>query len=108
MTESYQNKAKNQYVIEAATKFTENLFNHFKNIKIGVVGFSSENYTTTYREGTLNDAKLLLSLSNSKDDVLASINSYTEMVALVPILRLDLALLNQALVIALNLKNILF
>lgn len=78
MTESYQNKAKNQYVIEAATKFTENLFNHFKNIKIGVVGFSSENYTTTYREGTLNDAKLLLSLSNSKDDVLASINSYTE------------------------------
>lgn len=46
--------------------------------KIGVVGFSSENYTTTYREGTLNDAKLLLSLSNSKDDVLASINSYTE------------------------------
>ena len=59
MTESYQNKAKNQYVIEAATKFTENLFNHFKNIKIGVVGFSSENYTTTYREGTLNDAQLL-------------------------------------------------
>lgn len=78
MSETYKNKIKNQYVIDAADSFTDNLFEYFENIKIGVVGFSSENYTDTYREGTINDAKLLLNLSSSKEDIKSSINNYVQ------------------------------
>lgn len=78
MTETYKNKVKNQYVVETANKFTENLFNYFENIKIGIVGFSSIADLTTYHEGTLDDAKLLLNLSNSKDTIKNTISSYSE------------------------------
>ncbi len=78
MTETYENKIKNQYVIEAAKQLTNSLFEYFENIKIGVVGFSSELYTNTYREGTLNDATLLLGLSDSKESVNSSISGYSK------------------------------
>ncbi len=78
MTETYKNKVKNQYVVETANKFTENLFNYFENLKIGIVGFSSITNTSTYTEGTINDAKLLLNLSNSKDTIKNTISSYSE------------------------------
>lgn len=89
MTETYENKIKNQYVIEAAKQFANSLFEYFENIKIGVVGFSSELYTNTYREGTLNDATLLLGLSDSKESVNSSISGYSKMVDLVLTLKQD-------------------
>lgn len=75
MTSTYEGKEKRQYVAETATSFVNALFDHYENAKIGIVSFSSVNLGSTL--GTENDAKLLLSLSNSKDTVQNTITNYT-------------------------------
>lgn len=80
MTKSYGGKSKTQYVAEAANAFTDSLFNLFENLKIGIVSFScaeQSNLTdSTFHDGTLDDAKLLIPLSNSKESVKAKIEEY--------------------------------
>lgn len=75
MTSTYEGKEKRQYVAETATSFVNALFDHYENAKIGIVSFSSVNLGSTL--GTENDAKLLLSLSDSKDTVQNTITNYT-------------------------------
>ena len=75
MTSTYEGKEKRQYVAETATSFVNALFDHYENAKIGIVSFSSVNLGSTL--GTKNDAKLLLSLSDSKDTVQNTITNYT-------------------------------
>lgn len=80
MTADYKGKSKTHYVQEAATYFVDSLFEHFTNPKIGIVSFSSIDTTvdSTVSLGTENDAKLLLSLSDSKDTIKSTINSYSD------------------------------
>ncbi len=80
MTETYQNKEKMEYVKETAKTFTDGLFNAFTNIKVGIVGFSSVDPVANQSAslGTIDDAKLLLSLSDSKENVKTAIDSYAE------------------------------
>lgn len=80
MTKKYENQTKVQYVAQTATAFVEDLFEHFTNLKVGIVSFSSIDPLTDSSStlGTENDAKLLLSLSNSKDTIENAINSYTQ------------------------------
>lgn len=80
MTKKYENQTKVQYVAQTATAFVEDLFEHFTNLKVGIVSFSSIDPLTDSSStlGTENDAKLLLSLSNSKDAIENAINSYTQ------------------------------
>lgn len=75
MTSTYEGKEKRQYVAETATSFVSALFDHYENAKIGIVSFSSVDLGSTL--GTENDAKLLLSLSDSKDTVQNTITNYT-------------------------------
>ena len=79
MVDYYQDKEKAEYVKETANEFAEQLFNVAENVKIGIVGFSSlDPVTQTGAQlGTVNDAKVLLPLSASKEDVTNAINSYS-------------------------------
>ena len=74
MTLSYEGKEKRQYVVETASSFVDALFNYYEKTKIGIISFSSVDLDSTL--GTENDAKLLLSLSNSKDAVQNTITNY--------------------------------
>ena len=82
INDSYKDKSKMEYVAETAEAFTNSLFSYFEDVKIGIVSFSSVADTRTSLDdspvvwGTENDAKLLLGLSNSKDDVIAKISEY--------------------------------
>lgn len=82
MTKTYQNKTKMEYVVETANLFTDSIFEHFDNAKIGVVSFSSLDEVVNGEIdpsvvlGTINDATLLLPLSDSKDAVKSTISSY--------------------------------
>lgn len=80
MTANYEGKSKVDYVQEAATYFVDSLFEHFTNPKIGVISFSSIDTIadSNISLGTENDAKLLLSLSDSKDTIKNAINSYSD------------------------------
>lgn len=75
MTSTYEGKEKRQYVAETASSFVNALFDHYENAKIGIVSFSSVDLNSTL--GTENDAKLLLSLSDSKDAIQNTITNYT-------------------------------
>ena len=75
MTLTYAGKEKRQYVADTASSFVNALFDHYENVKIGIVSFSSVDLGSTL--GTENDAKLLLNLSDSKDNVQNTITNYT-------------------------------
>lgn len=81
MNKTYMNKTKKEYVTETAKLFADTLFENFKDAKMGVVSFSSLDpvdndvvVDDTIKLGTINDANLLLSLSNSKEDIQNAIN----------------------------------
>lgn len=80
MTKEYNGKSKSDYVAEAANAFTNSLFEHFENLKIGIISFScaeqSDLQNSTFHDGTLDDAKLLMPLSNSKESIMAKIEEY--------------------------------
>ena len=60
-------------VIEAANALADKLFAVNSKAQIGIVSFSSLDSVKGETEGTINDAKLELDLSNSKEDVKAAI-----------------------------------
>lgn len=76
MTKQYNGKVKTDYVAEAANDFTNSLLTKFENAKIGLVSFSSVKVAEGAVYGTLNDAKLLSGLTNSKTDLLSKIDDY--------------------------------
>lgn len=80
MEELYQDKAKMEYVKETAKAFANGLFNAFTSPKIGIIGFSSIDpiSDTSSTLGSLDDAKLLLPLSYSKENIQSTIDSYSE------------------------------
>lgn len=81
MEVTYQNKPKTDYVIQTASLFVDSLFEHFTNPKIGIVSFSSVDpisSTSSVSLGTENDAILLLPLSDSKETIKNTINSYDD------------------------------
>ena len=82
MTSTYQGKAKKEYVVETATSFVDSLFDYFENAKVGIVSFSSIDNTTSGDSslslGTENDAKLLLNLSSSKENIKSTITNYAD------------------------------
>ncbi len=77
MTNTYEGKVKTNYVAEAATKFTNLVFDNFKDAKVGVIGFSSlDPLVNNNSIGTINDATLLQGLSAEKTSVLNAISTY--------------------------------
>lgn len=64
-----------QAVIDSANKLVDKLFAANSQAKVGVVSFSSLDTTKGETEGTINDGKLLLTLSSSKTDVKSAISS---------------------------------
>lgn len=82
MKEKYNGKSKIDFVSETADSFANSLFSRFENVKIGIVSFSSvvDNRTSVDDPpvvwGTQNDAKLVLGLSNSLDNVKSKIAEY--------------------------------
>lgn len=62
-----------QAVINSANTLVDKLFEANTNAKVGVVSFTSLDSAKGETEGTINDAKLHLALSNSKEDVKSSI-----------------------------------
>ena len=64
-----------QAVIDSANKLVDKLFAANSQAKVGVVSFSSLDITKGETEGTINDGKLLLTLSDSKADVKSTISS---------------------------------
>lgn len=76
MTKTYNDKNKMEYVIDSAKQFATSLLEKFENCKIGVVSFSSVKTAEGATYGTLNDAKLLSPLSDSKDTILSKIAEY--------------------------------
>lgn len=64
-----------QIVIDSANKLVEKLFAANANAKVGIVSFSSLDSSKDETEGTINDAKLWLNLSDAKDNVKAAISS---------------------------------
>lgn len=64
-----------QAVINSANKLVDKLFEANENAKIGVVSFSSLDKDKGETEGTINDAKKVLALSNSKTEIKSAISS---------------------------------
>ena len=64
-----------QAVINSANKLVDELFEANKNAKVGLVSFSSLDTTKGETEGTINDGKLLLTLSDSKSKIKETISS---------------------------------
>lgn len=69
------NLTRKQVVINSANTLTDKLFQANPKVKVGVVSFSSLDTTKGETEGTINDAKLLLNLNNSKSEVKNAISS---------------------------------
>ena len=80
MSKTYNGKSKVEYVAENANLFVDSLFDYFENAKMGIVSFTCEQLVTdtpgTFNDGTENDAKLLLPLSDSSDSVKSKIEEY--------------------------------
>ncbi len=74
MLEEYNGISRKQAVINSANSLAEKLFDSNPNVKIGIVAFSSGE-----PEGTINDATLRLSLSNSEDEVKNAITNLSEL-----------------------------
>ena len=66
-------------VINAAGTLVDKLFDANPTFKIGVVGFSSLDTSKGETEGTIDDAKLMSNLSNSKEDVQSAITSLSDL-----------------------------
>lgn len=64
-----------QVVINSANTLVDKLFEANSKAKVGVVSFSSLDATKGETEGTINDAKLWLSLSSSKTEIKSAIDS---------------------------------
>ena len=64
-----------QAVINSANKLVDELFEANKNAKVGLVSFSSLDTAKGETEGTINDGKLLLTLSDSKSKIKETISS---------------------------------
>lgn len=79
MSVNYDGKTKMQHVTETANSLISKLFDHFENIKIGLVSFSSVDPVANPDAilGTTADAKLLLPLSNSESTVKSAIDTYS-------------------------------
>lgn len=69
------NITRKQAVINSANVLIDKLFSENENLKVGVVSFSSLDSSKGETEGTINDAKLVLGLNNSKSDVKSAIES---------------------------------
>ena len=79
MTSNYVNGiTRKQAVINSANSLVQKLFNSNPNVKIGVVSFSSLDSSAGETEGTINDANLLLGLSNSETQVQNTITNLSE------------------------------
>ena len=81
MTKTYLNKTKMEYVTQTANLFVDSLFEHFSNVKIGVVRFSSIDPVVpggvSLALGTTSDATLLLPLSDTKETIKNTVTSYS-------------------------------
>lgn len=64
-----------QLVIDSANTLVEKLFEANESVKVGVVSFSSLDSVKGETEGTIDDAKLVLSLNNSETEVKSAIDS---------------------------------
>ncbi len=69
MLETYDNTTRKQAVINSANSLVEKLFDSNPKVKVGLVGFSSLDFSKGETEGTLADANLRLELSSSENDV---------------------------------------
>lgn len=65
-------------IINSANKMIDKLFEANANAKVGIVSFSSLDSAKGETEGTINDAKLWLNLTNSKTDVESTIASIAD------------------------------
>lgn len=74
MSQEYNGKTRKDAVIESANSLIEKLFTSNPNVKIGIVSFSSLDTSAGETEGTINDAKLQLALSNSKTQVTKAVS----------------------------------
>lgn len=75
MTQNFVNGiTRKQAVINSANTLVDKLFTISPNAKVGVVSFSSN----VDKEGTIDDAKLILGLNDHKDDVKSAIKSIEE------------------------------
>lgn len=80
MTQDYVNGiTRKQAVIESSNSLIEKLFNSNPNVKIGIVGFSSLDSSAGETEGTINDAKLQIGLSNSKSEVKSAVSNLSSL-----------------------------
>ncbi len=75
MSDSVGDITRKQAVINSANLLIDKLFSVNPHAKVGVVSFSSLDTTKGEVEGTINDAKLTLALSDSKDEVSSAISS---------------------------------
>ena len=80
MTQSYVDGiTRKDAVIKSANSLIEKLFTSNPNVKIGIVGFSSLDSSAGETEGTINDAKLQIGLSNSKDEVIDAVSNLSSL-----------------------------
>lgn len=76
MTQGYvDGMTRKAAVIKSANSLIEKLFTSNPNVKIGIVGFSSLDSSAGETEGTLDDAKLQIGLSNSKTEVTNAVSN---------------------------------
>lgn len=68
-------KTRKESVIDAASTLVDKLFKSNPEANIGIVSFSSLDSSAGETEGTIEDAKLMLNLSNSKDEVQKAITT---------------------------------
>ena len=80
MSSTYNEKTKVDYVAETANLFADYIFDYFDNPQIGIVSFACVEPVSaeegTFQDGTANDAKLVLGLSENKDDIKSKIGEY--------------------------------
>ncbi len=80
MEATYDGKSKIDYVCDTANDFIDYLFNHFESPQIGIVSFScaetESQESQEFHDGTESDAKLILGLSNSQEDIKSKIEEY--------------------------------
>lgn len=80
MSRTYNGKSKVDYVTETANLFVDSLFEYFESPKVGIVSFACAESVSSvgegFHDGTQDDAKLLLALSNSKETIKTKISKY--------------------------------
>lgn len=78
VTNNINGITRKQAVINSANTLVNKLFAMNKDAKVGIVSFSSLDSTKGETEGTINDAQLVLGLSDSKADVQAAVQAIDE------------------------------